>query len=107
MPSLFAAREADRYRMHTQHLNEQMVRVLKTIGYDVGFCRGKGQYLFDREPSLRMMRTWEGDYPCPPPAADPASAAQRQAQCAAEHRQRREGDHAGQAARSVLSAAAR
>jgi hypothetical protein len=50
------------------------------------------QYLFDREPSLRMMRTWEGDSPCPPPAADPASAAQRQAQCVEQHRQRRERD---------------
>jgi ornithine--oxo-acid transaminase len=35
--------------MHTRHLNEQLVRVLKTIGYDVGFQRGAGQYLFDRE----------------------------------------------------------
>ncbi len=35
--------------MHTRHLNEQMVRVLKTIGYDVGFQKGTGQYLFDRE----------------------------------------------------------
>ncbi len=35
--------------MHTRHLNEQLVRVLKTIGYDVGFQRGSGQYLFDRE----------------------------------------------------------
>jgi ornithine--oxo-acid transaminase len=26
-----------------------MVRVLRTIGYDVGFCRGSGQYLYDRE----------------------------------------------------------
>jgi ornithine--oxo-acid transaminase len=34
--------------MHTRHLNEQLVRVLKTIGYDVGFQRGEGQYLFDR-----------------------------------------------------------
>jgi hypothetical protein len=50
------------------------------------------QYLFDREPSLRMMRTWEGDSPCPPPAGDPASAAQRQAQCAEQHRLRRERD---------------
>lgn len=46
--SLFAAREADRYDMHMRHLNEQMVRVLKTIGYDVGFTRGVGQYLYDR-----------------------------------------------------------
>lgn len=50
------------------------------------------QYLFDREPTLRMMRTWEGDSPCPPPAADPASARQRRAHCAEQHRQRREAD---------------
>ncbi len=49
MAALFAEREAERYAMHTHHLNEQMVRVLKTIGYDVGFCRGQGQYLFDRQ----------------------------------------------------------
>ena len=44
---LFAERESDRYAMHSRHLNEQMVRVLRTIGYDVRFQRGKGQYLFD------------------------------------------------------------
>ena len=47
--ALFAERERERYAMHASHLNEQMVRVLRTIGYDVGFCRGSGQYLFDRE----------------------------------------------------------
>src|SRR5262245_43944776 len=46
--ALFAAREAERWSIHSRHLNEQMVRVLKTIGYDVGFCRGAGQYLYDR-----------------------------------------------------------
>ena len=46
--SLFAEREAERYDLHTQHLNEQMVRVLRTIGFDVGFKSGRGQYLFDR-----------------------------------------------------------
>src|SRR5690606_13788527 len=35
--------------MHVRHLNEQLVRVLKTIGYDVGFQSGQGQYLVDRE----------------------------------------------------------
>ncbi|WP_245297105.1 MULTISPECIES: aspartate aminotransferase family protein [Rhodomicrobium] len=45
---LFREREAERYSLHTRHLDEQMVRVLKTIGYDVGFCRGSGQYLYDR-----------------------------------------------------------
>jgi ornithine--oxo-acid transaminase len=46
---LYAESEADRFAIHTRHLNEQMVRVLKTLGYDVGFCRGTGQYLFDRK----------------------------------------------------------
>jgi ornithine--oxo-acid transaminase len=46
---LYAQSEADRFATHTRHLNEQMVRVLKTLGYDVGFCRGTGQYLFDRK----------------------------------------------------------
>ena len=45
--AMFAEREADRYDMHSRHLNEQMVRVLRTIGYDVQFRRGTGAYLFD------------------------------------------------------------
>src|SRR3954447_19803914 len=47
--ALFDAHEADRFSLHTKRLNEQMVRVLRTIGYDVGFCKGRGQYLYDRE----------------------------------------------------------
>src|SRR3954470_22820018 len=47
--ALFDAHEADRFDLHKRRLNEQMVRVLKTIGYDVGFCKGRGQYLYDRE----------------------------------------------------------
>ncbi|MCG6206524.1 aminobacteriohopanetriol synthase HpnO [Rhodopseudomonas sp. HC1] len=46
---MFAAREAQRSNMHARHLNEQLVRVLKTIGYDVGFQKGTGQYLYDRD----------------------------------------------------------
>jgi ornithine--oxo-acid transaminase len=46
--SLLADREPERYELHTKHLNEMMVRVLQTIGYDVGFRSGHGQYLFDR-----------------------------------------------------------
>ena len=46
--ALFEARESDRFSLHKHRLNEQMVRVLKTIGYDVGFCKGRGQYLYDR-----------------------------------------------------------
>ncbi len=46
---MFVERQAQRSSMHARHLNEQLVRVLKTIGYDVGFQKGQGQYLFDRE----------------------------------------------------------
>jgi ornithine--oxo-acid transaminase len=46
---MFMDREKQRSSMHSRHLNEQLVRVLKTIGYDVGFQKGQGQYLFDRE----------------------------------------------------------
>ena len=46
---LFGEREAQRSSLHARYLNEQLVRVLKTIGYDVGFQKGQGQYLFDRE----------------------------------------------------------
>jgi ornithine--oxo-acid transaminase len=46
---LFMEREAQRSSMHARHLNEQLVRVLKTIGYDVGFQKGQGAYLYDRE----------------------------------------------------------
>src|ERR1700742_4544801 len=46
---MFVDRQSQRSSMHARHLNEQLVRVLKTIGYDVGFQKGQGQYLFDRE----------------------------------------------------------
>ena len=46
---LFAQRETERYAQNSRLLNDQMVRVLRTIGYDIGFCRGEGQYLYTRE----------------------------------------------------------
>jgi ornithine--oxo-acid transaminase len=46
---LFESHESERFSLHSRHLNEQMVRVLRTIGYDVGFCKGTGQYLYDRK----------------------------------------------------------
>ncbi len=47
--SLFSQRGCDRYALQSRFLNGQMVRMLRTIGYDVDFCRGKGQYLYDRD----------------------------------------------------------
>src|SRR5215813_12002317 len=58
--TLFAAREAERYALHARHLNEQLVRVLKTVGFDVGFCQGDRQYLVDRQGTryLDLMSGW-------------------------------------------------
>ncbi|HTV33205.1 MAG TPA: aspartate aminotransferase family protein [Methylocella sp.] len=55
-----AERESERYGLHTQHLNEMMVRVLKTLGFDVGFRSGRGQYLYDRtgERYLDLLAGW-------------------------------------------------
>jgi ornithine--oxo-acid transaminase len=58
--ALFAARESERYALHARTLNEQLVRVLKTLGFDVGFSHGRGQYLFDRvgDRYLDLMSGW-------------------------------------------------
>jgi ornithine--oxo-acid transaminase len=58
--ALFAETEPQRYALHARYLNEQLVRVLKTVGFDVGFCRGEGQYLFDRQGTryLDLMSGW-------------------------------------------------
>jgi ornithine--oxo-acid transaminase len=58
--ALAAAHNAERYELHSKHLNEMMVRVLKTIGYDVGFERATGAYLFDRKGDryLDLLSGW-------------------------------------------------
>ncbi len=57
---IFAEAEANRYALHANHLNEQMVRVLKTIGFDVAYQRGQGQYLYDRrgQQYLDLLSGW-------------------------------------------------
>ena len=57
---LFAEREAERYALHARYLNEQLVRLLKTIGFDRGYQRGSGQYLFDRRGQryLDLLSGW-------------------------------------------------
>ncbi|MCI0601027.1 MAG: aminotransferase class III-fold pyridoxal phosphate-dependent enzyme [Beijerinckiaceae bacterium] len=53
-------REAERYSLHNQHLNEMMVRVLQTLGFDASFQSGQGQYLFDRTGAryLDLLSGW-------------------------------------------------
>ena len=57
---LIAQRESERYQLHASHLNEQMVHVLKTIGFDKRYQRGVGQYLYDEggERYLDLLSGW-------------------------------------------------
>ena len=43
------ARHGENYQLHDKHLNHQLARVLKTIGFDQFYVRGEGSYLFDAE----------------------------------------------------------
>jgi ornithine--oxo-acid transaminase len=58
--ALFLEREPERYTLHARHMNEMMVRVLRTIGFDIGFRRGTGQYLFDSagQRYLDLLSGW-------------------------------------------------
>jgi ornithine--oxo-acid transaminase len=42
-------RRGDNFGLHEKYLNPQMVRVLKTIGYDRTYTRAQGPYLYDAE----------------------------------------------------------
>ena len=58
--TLAVQREDERYDLNARHGNAMMVRVLRTIGYDVGFVRGDGAYLYDRDGSryLDLLSGW-------------------------------------------------
>lgn len=38
----------DKYDLHARYMNTQMVRMLKTIGFDRHYVRGENQYLYDQ-----------------------------------------------------------
>ncbi len=46
---LLRSRHGENYALHERHLNHQLARVLKTIGFDRFYVRGEGSYLFDAE----------------------------------------------------------
>ncbi|MDQ7090151.1 MAG: aspartate aminotransferase family protein [Methylococcales bacterium] len=46
---LFSNHADEKFALHEQYLNNQMVRVLKTIGYDRTYTRAEGQYLYDNQ----------------------------------------------------------
>ena len=41
------SRSGEQFELHERYLNVQLVRVLKTIGFDREYVRAEGQYLFD------------------------------------------------------------
>lgn len=47
--NLLSQHRTDKFDLHEQYLNAQMVRVLKTIGYDRNYQRAIGQYLYDEQ----------------------------------------------------------
>ncbi len=46
---LLTEHATDKFELYEQYLNNQMVRVLKTIGYDRHYKRAIGQYLYDQD----------------------------------------------------------
>ncbi|GAB5376305.1 MAG: aminobacteriohopanetriol synthase HpnO [Acuticoccus sp.] len=44
---LLASRSGEQFSLHEAHLNRQMVRVLRTIGFDRNYVRARGAYLYD------------------------------------------------------------
>lgn len=46
---LLAERASERYELHTRHLNHQLPRMLRTLGFDKVYERAEGAYFWDDE----------------------------------------------------------
>src|SRR6266436_5440815 len=48
------------YDLHESHINPAFVKMLKTIGFDKGYVRGEGCYLWDEEGNkyLDLLTGW-------------------------------------------------
>src|ERR1039457_4403214 len=49
LSSLIEARRGENFRLHSEYLNPQLVKVLKTLGFDRFYVKGQGCYLYDRD----------------------------------------------------------
>ncbi|MER6912176.1 aspartate aminotransferase family protein [Streptomyces sp. NPDC000594] len=47
--ALLAARGEERYELHSRHLNHQLPRMLRTIGFDRRYERAEGAYFYDAD----------------------------------------------------------
>jgi len=57
---LIEARSLERFDLHTRHMNPQMVGVLRTIGFDRHYVRGRGAHLWDKDGNkyLDLLSGW-------------------------------------------------
>src|SRR5947208_16223199 len=48
------------YDLHDQHINSAFVKMLRTIGFDKGYVRGEGPYLWDAQGNkyLDFLTGW-------------------------------------------------
>jgi len=49
LSSLMESRQGENFRLHSEYLNPQLVKVLKTLGFDRFYVKAEGSYLYDRE----------------------------------------------------------
>lgn len=55
-----AQHQGRQYDLHAQHVNPVFVKMLRTIGFDKGYTRGEGPYLWDRDGNkyLDLLTGW-------------------------------------------------
>lgn len=60
LDALIRERGCEKFALFERHLNTQLVRVLKTIGFDRDYVRAEGPYLFDRDGAryLDLLSGW-------------------------------------------------
>src|SRR5579872_6907679 len=48
------------YELHSRHVNPAFVKMLRTIGFDKGYVRGEGSYLYDEDGNryLDFLTGW-------------------------------------------------
>ena len=54
------AQQGRQYDLHAEHVNPAFVKMLRTIGFDKGYVRGEGPYLWDKEGNkyLDLLTRW-------------------------------------------------
>lgn len=54
------AQQGRQYELHADHVNPAFVKMLRTIGFDKGYVRGEGPYLWDKDGNkyLDLLTGW-------------------------------------------------